>query len=30
LSVLKLGVIVTSNSLDFSIKFILCTLQEFI
>jgi hypothetical protein len=25
LSVLKLGVIVTSNSLDFSIKFILCT-----
>jgi hypothetical protein len=27
LSVLKLGVIVTSNSLDFDIKFILCPLQ---
>jgi hypothetical protein len=30
LSVLKLGAIVTSNSLDFSIKFILCPLQEFL
>jgi hypothetical protein len=30
LSVLELGAIVTSNSLDFSIKFILCSLQEFL
>jgi hypothetical protein len=30
LSVLELGVIVTSNSLDFSIKFILCSLQKFL
>jgi hypothetical protein len=30
LSVLKLGAIVTSNSLDFSIKFTLCSLQEFL
>jgi hypothetical protein len=30
LSVLVLGAIVTSNSLDFCIKFILCSLQEFL
>jgi hypothetical protein len=30
LSVLELGVIITSNSLGFSIKFILCSLQEFL
>jgi hypothetical protein len=30
LSVLKLGAIVTSNLLDFSIKLILCCLQEFL
>jgi hypothetical protein len=29
LSVLELSIIVTSNSLDFSIKFILCPFQEF-
>jgi hypothetical protein len=30
LSILELGAIVTSNSLDFSIKFILCPFQEFL
>jgi hypothetical protein len=30
LSVLELGVIITSNPFDFSIKFILCSLQEFL
>jgi hypothetical protein len=30
LSVLELGVIVTSNPLDFSIKFILRSFQEFL
>jgi hypothetical protein len=30
LSVLELGVIVTFNSLDFGIKFILCPLQKFL
>jgi hypothetical protein len=30
LSILELGAIVTLNSLDFSIEFILCSLQEFL
>jgi hypothetical protein len=30
LSVIELGVIVTSNSPDFSIKFILCHIKEFL
>jgi hypothetical protein len=30
LSVLELGVIITSNPLNFSIKLILCSLQEFL
>jgi hypothetical protein len=30
LSVLEIGVIITSNLLDFSIKYILCSLQEFL
>jgi hypothetical protein len=30
LSVLELGAIIASNPLDFSIKFILCSLQEFL
>jgi hypothetical protein len=30
LSVLELGAIVTSNSFDFNIKFILCSFQEFV